>query len=127
MKITKLKRISYIYIETDQDEYNCYRRDVNSKTWEVSVGESWEYCGADSKLEELVYAQRSGSIYSESGTWVLRLTDASKIVYDAINAISDYDGIIDNGLHTWRITGRDKDYIKDLVKKLQGIDIESLL
>ena len=49
MKIKNIEKVhtTYYYIETDNEHWSTYRRDIHGN-WEVAMGESWEsvYVGA---------------------------------------------------------------------------------
>lgn len=54
MKITKLERISYIYIETNQDQ--TFRKEVGGKEWHILRDDfqRWDYYGESEELDNLV-------------------------------------------------------------------------
>ena len=43
MKIKSVEMVTQIvfYVDTDEDDYNCYRRYADG-SWELLMGESWE-------------------------------------------------------------------------------------
>ena len=55
MKILKAYRIEYFLVETDDEDYDTYRRNVNGNkdSWEVLMGESWESTYDNNELEYL--------------------------------------------------------------------------
>ena len=55
MVIKNITKYSYFLVETDETEYNTYRRAVNGSrdTWEQLYGDSWESYYDDGTLEAL--------------------------------------------------------------------------
>tara|TARA_R110002020_G_C16099265_1_gene758562 strand:- start:586 stop:783 length:198 start_codon:yes stop_codon:yes gene_type:complete len=55
MKILNAYRIEYFLVETDDEDYDTYRRNVNGNkdSWEVLMGESWESTYDNDELEDL--------------------------------------------------------------------------
>jgi hypothetical protein len=47
--ITEVSKIEYYLVITDEQEWNRYRRNVNSssESWEREMGDSWECCSGD--------------------------------------------------------------------------------
>ena len=69
MKTERFFKTEYYYLETDEAEYNCYRRDVkgNKNSWEVAMGESWETTYDRDDLEELLKLELSVGGDTDSG------------------------------------------------------------
>jgi hypothetical protein len=55
MKILTGKRIEYFLIETDDEDYDTLRRNVNGNKdcWEILMGESWESTYDNDEVEDL--------------------------------------------------------------------------
>lgn len=55
MKITEVSKIEYFFVETDEENWNTYKRSVNGNKdcWERLTGDSWEWYYSADELEEL--------------------------------------------------------------------------
>lgn len=55
MEILEIHKIEYYIITTDEDGWNTYRRYIHGgpDSWEVLIGESWEYFYNNIELEKL--------------------------------------------------------------------------
>lgn len=55
MEILEVHKIEYYLITTDEEGWNTYRRNIHGgpDSWEISIGESWEYFYNSNELEKL--------------------------------------------------------------------------
>ena len=56
MKITKVEKIEYYFIQTDEKCNNCYRRPVegDADCWEEIMYDDWHYCTNGDEIEKLL-------------------------------------------------------------------------
>lgn len=55
MKIKEVNKVEYFIVETDEKDYNTYRRSVkwDKDSWQVLMWNSWECLYGEDEIEEL--------------------------------------------------------------------------